>query len=621
MKKIFLIYIFAIFLGVGLCGAKDGKEKDVILIISSYNPDTKRMSSFINDFEDHITKTKHDYQVLIEDMACKSIQDSLEWKQTLITTLDRYKNNKIKGVILLGQEAFATYISLDYYPKDVPFFACFASENGIDMFSSQAEKLPINMPEKSVLKGAGGGFLNRYNVENNIELILNLFPDTKNIAFVSDNTYGGISLKAHVKSSMSNYPDLNLINIDSRCMSQGQAQNMIANLPKHTALLIGTWRVDKDGMYMMSNALSTLTSLNPDLPIFSLTGSGIGSIAIGGYIPKYKTSGQEVAGQINNYYNGKRIEFKIGDNEYRFDRDMLTRFSLRESHLPKDSIITDNAATIIATYRNYIIIAILVIVMLVVLSVWLYKIIVEKRKLQKELITARDHAQESDRMKTSFLANMGHEIRTPLNSIVGFSNLVCEENLSEEEKNEYCLIINKNSEMLLTLINDILDISRMESGRMQFHFSEVEVSSICQQVIYTTSHLKKEGVEFIFIPDTVNAIINTDIQRISQILINIITNAMKFTNEGSVTLSYKIEEGENRVLFMVADTGCGIPKEMHSKVFNRFEKVNEYKQGTGLGLAICKQLSTHLGADIWLDPDYTDGAQFVFSHPIISNES
>lgn len=607
---IFFITLFCVFSLFG----KDAQKGGVILIVSSYNPDAQRMSAFINDFESEIIKHKN-YTVLIENLGCKGVSDANSWKRVFENLLSRYKNKNIKAVILLGQESFATYLSMDSIPLEVPFFTTFASENGLMIPLSDES---VNMAEMADKKGVAGGILNRYDVARNIDLILSLYPDTKNIAFVSDNTYGGISLQALVKKEMGRYPDLTLTLIDSRVMEYQEATDKIGRLPENSALLLGTWRVDKNEMYMLNNALTNLNSLHRSLPVFTLTGTGLGSVAIGGYIPEYRVNGKEIASQINDYYASESdtAHFLTGENYYIFDKGKLDEYIIRESHLPKGSVIKDSSEVIIAKYQVYIYWSLAVIVILVVLMTWLYKIYRKNKELQKELIVAKEQAEESDRLKTAFLANMGHEIRTPLNAIMGFTNLLCDDSLAEDSRDEYCQIIRKNSDLLLTLINDILDISRMEAGKMTFDYNKEETDAICQQIMLTTDHLAKEGVEIKHIPGKENVVIETDFKRISQVLINFMTNAIKFTEKGSVVLSYEVNWDKAEVIFYVTDTGCGIPIEQHVAVFNRFEKLNNHIQGTGLGLAICKQISSHLGGDVWIDSSYKGGTRFCFSHPI-----
>lgn len=243
-----------------------------------------------------------------------------------------------------------------------------------------------------------------------------------------------------------------------------------------------------------------------------------------------------------------------------------------------------------------------------------------KRTLEEregQLVVAREKAEESDMLKSAFLANMSHEIRTPLNAIVGFSSLMQGEELSQEERAEYCAIVVNNSEMLLTLLNDILDISSLECGKIKFNCSSEEIVQVCQHVLMTTAHTRQEGVEGRLECAVGSYMLVTDVHRLSQILINLLTNAGKFTSQGSITLGVEIDEAHREVLFSVADTGPGIPLDKQEMVFNRFEKLDgNKKKGTGLGLAICRQIAMIFGGRIWVDPTYTAGARFVFAHPI-----
>lgn len=243
--------------------------------------------------------------------------------------------------------------------------------------------------------------------------------------------------------------------------------------------------------------------------------------------------------------------------------------------------------------------------------------ITEQKNAELKVIEARIRAEESDRLKTAFLANMSHEIRTPLNAIVGFSSLMQGEELSQEERAEYCAIVVNNSEMLLTLLNDILDISSLECGKIRFNYSAEEIVQICQHILMTTAHTCQPGVEGRLECAVDSYMLTTDVHRLSQILINLLTNAAKFTSEGSIVLGVEICPEQNEVLFSVTDTGPGIPLDKQEMIFNRFEKLDgNKKKGTGLGLAICRQIAMIFGGRIWVDPTYTGGARFIFAHPI-----
>ena len=229
---------------------------------------------------------------------------------------------------------------------------------------------------------------------------------------------------------------------------------------------------------------------------------------------------------------------------------------------------------------------------------------------------AKDRAEESNRLKSAFLANMSHEIRTPLNSIVGFSDVLAVGGSTEEEQQTYYQIIKTNSDLLLRLINDILDLSRLEANRVTLTWEECDVVQVCRQVVASVSVSRQSGNQFLFASDYESFDMVTDIQRMQQVIINLMSNADKFTKKGKIPLEFSVNKATGMAVFSVTDTGCGIPKEKQKLVFERFEKLNEYAQGTGLGLSICKLIVHKWKGDIWIDSEYTGGARFMFSHPL-----
>lgn len=236
--------------------------------------------------------------------------------------------------------------------------------------------------------------------------------------------------------------------------------------------------------------------------------------------------------------------------------------------------------------------------------------ITDQRQNELDLIKA----QEADKMKNAFIANMSHEIRTPLNAIVGFSRLITEtENASEQQ--EFLTIINSNSELLLQLINDILDFAKIESGELKYKFSNVDLKDICHGVYVSQSLKMTSDVALLFHGDSLPSVrLQTDMQRVEQVLLNLLSNAIKFTNQGFVSLSYKVEDDFVRV--SVTDTGVGIAKDKQDAVFERFVKLDEFKQGTGLGLSICRMIIERLGGEMGLKSELGRGSTFWFTLPL-----
>lgn len=240
-------------------------------------------------------------------------------------------------------------------------------------------------------------------------------------------------------------------------------------------------------------------------------------------------------------------------------------------------------------------------------------VITTRKKMEMELTTARDRAEESNRLKSAFLANMSHEIRTPLNTIVGFSGILASTD-EEEEKQEYVSIIENNNTLLLQLISDILDLSKIEAGTLEFQYSNIDLNKMLNELTSSLQlKIKSEKVQLTCHPAEENCFIHTEKNRLSQLLINLISNAIKFTTEGYIRFGYELRGKE--IYFYVSDTGCGIPKDKQKSIFGRFVKLNSFEQGTGLGLSICQTLVEHMGGTIGVDSEEGKGSTFWFTLP------
>lgn len=240
-------------------------------------------------------------------------------------------------------------------------------------------------------------------------------------------------------------------------------------------------------------------------------------------------------------------------------------------------------------------------------------VITNRKKMEQELTTAKELAEESNRLKSAFLANMSHEIRTPLNAIVGFSGILASTE-EEEEKQEYVSIIENNNTLLLQLISDILDLSKIEAGTLELNYSNIELNELMRELERGfLLRVKTDAVKLEFVEPAGPCMAYTEKNRLSQLMINLVTNAIKFTEKGSIRFGYEMRE--NELYFYVADTGCGIPKDKQQNIFGRFVKLNSFAQGTGLGLSICKTLMDHMGGRIGVESEEGKGSTFWFTLP------
>ena len=237
-----------------------------------------------------------------------------------------------------------------------------------------------------------------------------------------------------------------------------------------------------------------------------------------------------------------------------------------------------------------------------------------QKTIEEELRIAKEKAENLDRLKSAFLANMSHEIRTPLNAIVGFASLLVESD-DKKERQDYVDIMQENTELLLQLISDILDLSKIEAGTLDFTMDYLDIKSFCEDIIRNYDIKEDKPVPVLLAPTLPNFYIYTDKKRLMQVVTNFINNALKFTSEGQILLEYHPVEGTGQIEFSVTDTGMGIAPDAVATVFDRFVKLNTFAKGTGLGLSICKSIIEHLGGTIGTESELGVGSRFWFRHP------
>lgn len=336
--------------------------------------------------------------------------------------------------------------------------------------------------------------------------------------------------------------------------------------------------------------------------------------------------------RILEEYNQLKAEEKYRELQILYDVNELKAQNAQLDLEKREAEIKANKSLIHLTLM-----AISILLCLLAIACWFYyrtkrlagSLQRSKQKLQKEqekllktqaaLTIALDQAESANRMKTLFIQNMSHEIRTPLNAIVGFSHIMteCVQDDKKEEMADYSRVINANSELLLTLVGDVLDIAKMETGEIKLNLQPCSLQSICKMAISNVLHRAQPGVKMYFHTDVVQDItLLTDATRLEQVLINFLTNAAKFTKKGEIVLSYSVDNEKQEVIFSVTDTGTGIPADKVEVIFERFEKLDTFAQGTGLGLHICRLIANMLKGKVMVDTSYTKGARFIFIHPM-----
>ena len=594
-------------------------EDPFILILSSYNPDTRRVAGFISELEKALYENGNPEIMLIENLGYQGIQQSGEWKEKMRKVLLRYNKPNLKGILLLGQEAWSSFLNQDTLHLDVPFYACFASNNVLELpqttLTPSWEPVMFDGQNRCKQIGNGGGYLNHYDIEANIRLIQSLYPNTTHIAFLSDNSYGGIALQTLVKKEMAEkFPNLDLILLDSRKNSVPAIKQQIKTLPLKTVILIGTWRIDRNGLYFSRHTLQEIIPEPITTPVFSISGLGIGSVAIGGYIPDYDVDAYKIANELFQGHPREKDSATIfwTKNQYVFDKATLQKFGIRDYQLPSNSIIEDNLENTIKEYQDYIFLALFAVIVLILISIRMFLTEQKLKHQQGALIKALAKAEQSEKLKSAFLANMSHEIRTPLNAIIGFSELLIDSD-NRNERKLYGEIILHNNESLLKLINDLLDLSKIEAGYIEFSLMDICLNDFFDNLYVIFSQRMQPGVELINECPDQKVIATFDYQRLTQIMSNYLSNAIKFTPSGSIRFGYElIPEG---VRFYVKDTGIGIAANDQDKIFSRFQRFDSSAQGTGLGLSICKAIAEAAEGHVGFETTYQTGSCFWISLP------
>ena len=302
----------------------------------------------------------------------------------------------------------------------------------------------------------------------------------------------------------------------------------------------------------------------------------------------------------------------------------MQRYTRQIEHLHAtylvDQLKKENESVYSSLYKWTIICCLIILFGGIVIFYMVYRknkiLVISRNKLK----VVREETTRSIQSKSMFLSNMSHELRTPLNAIVGFSGILANSNDMDALTKQQCgENIQQNADLLLKLIKDVMDMSEMNMEEIRYTYNTYNVVNICRTVVDTVNKVKQTPAIIRFSSNIDELSLYTDNGRLQQVLINLLINATKFTKEGNILLKLTVDEEKQEAVFTVEDTGCGIPLDKQPFIFGRFEKLHEGVQGAGLGLSICKLIVSHFGGKIWIDPDYTEGARFIFTHPLPSS--
>lgn len=612
------------------------KELAPVVIVSSYNTAVRHVNENLAEFFEEYTRSGLPNPITVEDINAHNLPDCLGWRVRLRRVLRKYyeKGNRPACIVLLGLESSSVFFSFDDPElKRTPVVVGMRGSALVKIPAQERLDIVAWDPESYDLTkdfndyNIVGGQLYYYDVKRNLDLIKRFYPKCNTLTFMTDNTLRGVTMHALFKKYVQNDRRFDVNYIDGRKMSIIDADEAISDMPPSQALLIGTWTADNSNSYVVRNSTYTFGQTNPKLPTFTLTNVAMGHWPVAGYTPRYQVLGRELADDVIAFLKtGKKKPIKLVDNHYVFDlqRVNMLRLSLDGFNFKYD--VVNEPLSVFEEYRDTIIfVTVLIIVLISALCITIHLLRRSRRlsaklvKQGKELLVAKYNAEEANQAKSRFIANISHEIRTPLNAVLGFSQLFANDQieLTAEERKQYAELIMTNGNMLLKLVDDVLEVSKIEAGKLKFNIGEHDVVALLNTAAkIAETNNKSEDVEIRVATSISHLTIETDRERLLQVLANLTTNAKKCTEHGSITIALEKLPKDDMISISVSDTGCGIPKEKAEEVFERFRKLDSFRQGTGLGLSICRAFVEELGGKIWVDTTYTEGARFVFTHPI-----
>lgn len=464
-----------------------------------------------------------------------------------------------------------------------------------------------------------------YYVKETIGLMRQLMPDMKRLAFISDDRYISEAVRGDVEQAMTgSFPELAFEQLSTRNISTEMLLDTLKSYDKTTGLIYYSWfetHNQDDNNYLFDHIQEIITRFVHS-PLFLLAPEDLSNNTFaGGYYVSVESFGDSLLQLIHRVLEGefpRDIPPALGGKPAAYlCYPALQSYDIPVSLYPKEAVYINLPVSFFEQYKKEILMT--VVLLMVVVSAVGYYIHILKRAHQR-MKEAQLKAEEANQLKSAFLANMSHEIRTPLNAIVGFSNLLSMVE-DKEEMLEYAGIIETNTELLLQLINDILDMSKIESGMYDFHVTQVDANQLMSEVEQVARlRIRTDEVSLSFAERLPQCVFHTDKNRLIQVLTNLVVNAIKFTSQGEIQIGYRLQDAHT-LYFYVSDTGCGMSAEQCEHVFERFVKYNTFIQGTGLGLSICKMIIEKLGGEIGVQSESGKGSVFWFTLPYRASAS
>ena len=593
-----------------------------ILVLNSYHEGylwTDRVMESVKAVFDSVGNT----ELFINYMDTKRHADSIYFDQLYQLYAKKYATIKFDAILSSDDHALNFLLQYrDILFPEVPVAFC-----GINDFK----------PERLNSHSGYTGIYEHYDVGGTIDLIKTFQPNVQNIVFISDVTVTGDIFKANFETAIIKFTDRIQFQTHHN-RSLNFLCDTLSKLPENSAIIWGSYlRTPDQGVISAEESIKQISicSQVPLYCVWDIVGEGV----VGGKITSPYYQGKEASQLILRFFEGESpddIPVTTSPMEYKIDYNLLKKFNFRLDDIPSESIVINKEPSIYQTYKKAIWIASGIIYLLSLIIIILIYLIRKRRQAEyllrhkntaliessQKLEEAKFKAEESDRLKSIFLSNLSHEIRTPMNGILGFANLLTTKELSPKNQKEYLTMIKKSGERLLSLITDLVDISKIDAGELVLELEATSMNDFMENIFQRfVLDAKEKELEFSLIVDNQEKELTVliDSYKLEQALDNILKNALKFTKTGSIEFGCKPTEDD--IQFWVKDTGPGIPEQDHEAIFERFRQVEDTafreEEGSGIGLSITSDLIKLMNGTIWLESVFGEGSCFYLSIPFI----
>ena len=623
LRIIILCYSFILFEGLLFSMLADtGKADKEVLVLNSINFNLPWSKHFYWCVHDELQQ--RGVSVKAESLSVPALLDTMEVNAVITRLREKYPVPPA-AVVLIGDPGWIVCRELfDDVWKDVPVVVTNARDRlpaSVEILLSHAPLTEANsVPAKEWRRGYNITTLKQhYYIKETIELICQLIPDMKRLAFISDDRYISEETRCDMKEVVTKYfPDLPLELLSTTQLSTEALLDTLHSYKSNTGIIYYSWfesHNKDDNNYLFDHIQDVISNFTPS-PLFLLSSEDLSNNTFaGGYYVSAESFGQsllEILYRILDGEQARNIPETTGGKENAYlCYPVLEEHNIPSYRYPKAAVYINQPQSFFQQHKAEILVCIAILVILVTAITYYIRIL---RKAYSRSSEAMEKAEQANQLKSAFLANMSHEIRTPLNAIVGFSNMLPEVD-DREEMREYTDIIETNTNLLLQLINDIMDMSKIEAGTFDFCPALIDVNQTMEEIEQSMQlRLKNDAVTFTFCERLPECMLYIDKNRLMQLLSNFIVNAIKFTKSGSIRMGYRMKD-INTIYFYVSDTGCGMSPEQCRHVFERFVKYNPFIQGTGLGLSICHMIVEHLKGEIGVNSEEGKGSTFWFTLP------